>query len=108
MVQQQAVVKLCCGGGEQTTVARAPSWPPQWPPTQPLNEEAMAFDLQEQEQIDELKAFWRKWGTLITGVLVNSCAGHGWGAQGWRWYQHRQAESAAALYGQMEALAAKG
>lgn len=35
----------------------------------------MAFDLQEQEQIDELKAFWRKWGTLITGVLVAAALG---------------------------------
>lgn len=67
----------------------------------------MAFDLQEQEQIDELKAFWRKWGTLISGVLLAAALGTA-GVQGWRWYQHRQAESAATLYGQMEALAAKG
>lgn len=28
------------------------------------------FDLEEQEQIDQLKHFWNSWGTLITGVLV--------------------------------------
>lgn len=67
----------------------------------------MAFDLQEQEQIDELKAFWGKWGTLISGVLLAAALGAA-GVQGWRWHQHRQAEAAAALYGQMEALAAKG
>lgn len=67
----------------------------------------MAFDLQEQEQIDALKAFWQRWGVTVTAVVVAALLGT-IGVQGWRWYQQRQAESAAALYGQMEALAAKG
>ena len=48
----------------------------------------MAFDLQEQEQIDELKAFWRKWGTLITGVLVAAFAGLFTPGRfaGWGWF----------------------
>ena len=29
----------------------------------------MAYDLEEQEQIAQIKAFWEKWGTLITGVV---------------------------------------
>ena len=28
------------------------------------------FDLQEQEQLEELKHFWNKWGTPITWALV--------------------------------------
>ena len=57
----------------------------------------MAFDLQEQEQIDALKAFWQRWGTTVTAVIVAALLGVT-GVQGWRWYQQRQAESAAALW----------
>ena len=28
------------------------------------------LDLEEQEQLDQLKHFWTRWGTLITGLLV--------------------------------------
>ena len=31
---------------------------------------ANQLDLQEQEQLDELKAFWKEHGNLITWVLV--------------------------------------
>jgi predicted negative regulator of RcsB-dependent stress response len=57
----------------------------------------MAFDLEEQEQIDELKLFWKQYGvlivTLVTVALVSFAA-----MQGWRYYQHRQAEQASALF----------
>ena len=84
--------------------------PPQWLPTLTAERgKPWRLDLREQEQIDELKAFWRKWGTLITGVLVAVALGTA-GVQNWRWYQHRQAESAPrrAVRAEMEALAAKG
>ena len=30
----------------------------------------MAFDLDEQEQIENLRAFWERWGKWITGALM--------------------------------------
>jgi len=61
----------------------------------------MALDLEEQEQVAELKAWWKQHGNLIVGtVLACAVAFAGW--QGWRWYQASQAAQAAGLY---EALA---
>jgi predicted negative regulator of RcsB-dependent stress response len=56
-----------------------------------------ALDLQEQEQLDALKAWWhdnRTWllGSLLVGALI---AG-GW--RGWHYYQHKQANESALLY----------
>ena len=57
----------------------------------------MALDLEEQEQVAELKAWWRQHGTLIVVVIVAAAAAlAGW--QGWRWYQSSQATRAGALY----------
>jgi len=67
----------------------------------------MAYDLQEQEQLDELKAWWKKYGNLIltvaTVVLLAFAA-----YNGWRWYQRSQAEAAAGVYAELErAMAAR-
>ena len=57
----------------------------------------MALDLEEQEQVAELKAWWRQHGSLITAAVVAACLGFaGW--QGWQWYQRNQAAQAGALY----------
>jgi predicted negative regulator of RcsB-dependent stress response len=57
-----------------------------------------ALDLQEQEQLDTLKAWWKENGNLILGVvLVAAVAFAGW--RGWQYYQHKQASEAATLYG---------
>jgi predicted negative regulator of RcsB-dependent stress response len=57
----------------------------------------MALDLEEQEQVDELKAWWKQHGGLITAVvLAAALAFAGW--QGWRWYQANQAAQASMLY----------
>jgi len=67
----------------------------------------MAYDLQEQEQLDELKAWWKKYGNLILTVLtivLLAFAAH----NGWRWYQRSQAEEAAGVYAELEhAMAAR-
>ncbi len=55
------------------------------------------YDLEEQEQLEELKAWWRRWGNLVTTVVVALSLAV-IGVQGWRWYQHRQAEQASTLY----------
>ena len=57
----------------------------------------MALDLEEQEQVAELKAWWQQHGRLITAVIVAAALGFsGW--QGWRIYQQNQAANAAGLY----------
>jgi predicted negative regulator of RcsB-dependent stress response len=57
----------------------------------------MALDLEEQEQVEELKAWWKQHGALVTAVIVAVAVGFaGW--QGWRWYQADQAAQASALY----------
>jgi predicted negative regulator of RcsB-dependent stress response len=57
----------------------------------------MPLDLEEQEKVDELKAWWSQHGGLIMGaVLAASLAFAGWG--GWQWYQKDQAVEASALY----------
>ena len=57
----------------------------------------MALDLEEQEQVAELKAWWNQWGSLITAAIVAACVAFaGW--QGWRWYERNQAAQAGALF----------
>ncbi|UXY14252.1 tetratricopeptide repeat protein [Chitiniphilus purpureus] len=67
----------------------------------------MAFDLQEQEQIAQFKAWWQSWGKYLTGLAVAGLVAFaGW--QGWNRYQQHQAEAAAAIYAQVEAGALAG
>lgn len=56
-----------------------------------------ALDLQEQEQIDALKAWWKDNANVLIGVvLVVALAAAGW--RGWQYYQNTQAAEAATLY----------
>jgi predicted negative regulator of RcsB-dependent stress response len=58
---------------------------------------ASHLDLEEQEQLDQLKAFWKRWGNLITWLITAALAAFAaW--QGWNWYQREQAAKAAAMY----------
>jgi predicted negative regulator of RcsB-dependent stress response len=58
---------------------------------------AAHLDLEEQEQLDQLKAFWKRWGNLITWLITAALAAFAaW--QGWNWYQRDQATKAAAMY----------
>jgi predicted negative regulator of RcsB-dependent stress response len=57
----------------------------------------MAYDLEEQEQIDAFKAWWNKWGNLILGgvtIVLLAVAGY----RGWQYMQAKEATNAAALY----------
>jgi len=56
------------------------------------------YDLEEQEKLDDLKAWWARYGNLISGIVIAVCAGI-IAFQGWRWYQNSQAEQASVLYG---------
>lgn len=62
---------------------------------------ASHLDLEEQEQLDQLKAFWKRWGNLITWLLTAVLAAFAaW--QGWNWYQRDQAAKAAAMYDEFD------
>lgn len=55
------------------------------------------YDLEEQEQLETLKAWWKQYGNLVTGlVIVLSLAALAY--QGWNWYQRGQSSKAAAVY----------
>jgi len=55
------------------------------------------YDLEEQEQIAELKAWWKQYGNLVTIVATIASLGViAW--QGWNWYQRNQAVQASAAY----------
>lgn len=59
------------------------------------------YDLEEQEQIDTLKTWWKMYGNLVTGIVTFAClAVIGW--QGWNWYQRGQSAQAAAIYSVLE------
>ncbi len=61
----------------------------------------MAYDLEEQEQIDELKSWWKEYGTLVM-VTVAAASLSLAGYQGWRYYRHNQAVGAVTLYEQLD------
>ena len=56
------------------------------------------YDLEEQDQLEDLKAWWAQWGNYVTMVVVAVCVGIV-AVQGWRWWKHSQAEQASVLYG---------
>jgi len=57
----------------------------------------MAYDLEEQEQLATLKAWWKDNGTKVIGLLlVAAMAASGWHA--WRAWQANESQQAAALY----------
>jgi predicted negative regulator of RcsB-dependent stress response len=55
------------------------------------------YDLEEQEKLDDLKAWWQRWGNAVTAVAVAACIAAA-GVQGWRWYTAKQSEEASALF----------
>jgi predicted negative regulator of RcsB-dependent stress response len=68
---------------------------------------ASPLDLQEQEQLDQLKSFWNQYGHLITWAVTLALAGFAaW--NGWQWWQREQGAKAAALYDELDRLAGSG
>ncbi len=60
----------------------------------------MSYNLEEQDQIEQLREFWQQWGTAISALLlVAALAWAGW--SGWHWWLNRQAAQASALYAQL-------
>jgi predicted negative regulator of RcsB-dependent stress response len=57
----------------------------------------MAYDLEEQEQLAQLKSWWKDNGTtVVAAIAAVAIVVAGW--QGWRGWQAGQAQQAAALY----------
>jgi predicted negative regulator of RcsB-dependent stress response len=57
----------------------------------------MTLDLEEQEQLAALKAWWKEYGNLILLVVTGAAIAIGaW--QGWRSYQRGQAQQASVVY----------
>ena len=68
---------------------------------------AQPLDLQEQEQLDALKSFWKTYGNLITWVLI-AVFGTVAAWNGWQYWQRQQAAQASALYEEVTRAAQSG
>jgi len=68
---------------------------------------ATQLNLEEQEQLDQIKHFWNKYGNLITWVAIL-----GFGAlaawNGWQWWQRDQAVKASAMFEELDRAATAG
>lgn len=65
---------------------------------------ATQLNIDEQEQLDQLKSFWKQYGNLITWALVAALTVYaGW--NGWNWWQRDQAVKASAMYDELEKAA---
>lgn len=57
----------------------------------------MAYDLEEQEQLDEFKAWWKKNGKLVTNAVIAVLLAYvAW--QGYQYWQGKKAAEASTLY----------
>lgn len=68
---------------------------------------AKQLDLEEQEQLAEIKHFWNEYGNLITWAMIvifGSIAA--W--NGWQYWQRTQAAQASAMYDEVERAAQAG
>jgi predicted negative regulator of RcsB-dependent stress response len=67
----------------------------------------MAYDLEQQEQLDAIKAWWATYGMrMVALVVIVVVAVSGW--LGWQSWQRKQSEDAAVVYDQLgKALGAK-
>jgi len=57
----------------------------------------MAYDLEEQEQLDELKAWWKTYGKLVSNLVIGLLVAYA-AYQGWTYYQTKQAVNASTEY----------
>jgi predicted negative regulator of RcsB-dependent stress response len=61
----------------------------------------MAFDLEEQEQLASIKAWWNTYGNLVTWILI-AVLGAFAAWNGWKYYQRSQALQAGQLYEELQ------
>ncbi len=65
------------------------------------------YDLEEQEQIDSLKAWWRQYGKWVMVGTAAALLGVG-GYNGWLWYGHRQDQEAGRAFEAIRVAARTG
>src|SRR3954468_8441744 len=68
---------------------------------------ATHLDLEEQEQLDQIKHFWKQYGNLISWVLIVVLGGFA----AWNFYQYwnrQQAAQASAMFDEVERAAQAG
>jgi predicted negative regulator of RcsB-dependent stress response len=68
---------------------------------------AKHLDLEEQEQLAEIKHFWNTYGNLITWTLI-AVFGTIAGWNGWQYWQRTQSAQASAIYDEVERAAQAG
>jgi predicted negative regulator of RcsB-dependent stress response len=68
---------------------------------------ATHLDLEEQEQLAQLKHFWAQYGNLITWVLIIALGGFA-AFNGWNWWQREQAVKAGAMFDELDRAAEAG
>lgn len=65
------------------------------------------YDLEQQEQLEQVKQFWTQYGNLITWLLLIVLSGFaGW--NGYNWWQNQQAAKAAGLFEELDKAASLG
>jgi len=63
----------------------------------------MAYDLEEQEQLDTLKAWWKLHGNKVQWLLIVGLAALA-SVQGWKYYQHQQNAQASVQFEALQQL----
>ena len=67
----------------------------------------MAYDLEEQEKIASLKAWWERYGSALTSIVLGVAVAVA-GYNLWQWYQRDRVAKAAGAYDELQrAVAAK-
>jgi predicted negative regulator of RcsB-dependent stress response len=65
------------------------------------------LDLEEQEQLDQLKHFWQRYGNWITWALIVVLGSFAaW--NGYQWWSKRQAQQASAMFDEVERVISAG
>ena len=65
------------------------------------------YDLEEQEQLDEIKAWWKQYRNLVLLVVVAAAVTVS-AIQGWHYYYNKQAFDAGGLYAQLQGAVGSG
>ena len=68
---------------------------------------ATQLDLEEQEQLDQLKHFWKQYGNLITWAVIAVLAAFA-AFNGWTWWERDKAAKAGAMYDELDRAAQAG
>jgi predicted negative regulator of RcsB-dependent stress response len=65
------------------------------------------LDLEEQEQLDEIKHFWKQYGNAVTWILIVVLGAYAaW--NGYQYWQRSQAAQAAAMFDEIEKVSREG